>query len=190
MTPTSVTTALHTLSGFASNLYAILPYPSTTLTASAVAGTIGLAVLDGTTLTWRSAGLTLDGGQVVSLGYDGLIASTTTAVYQTLGLEGENGTESSTTFAGAGGRTTVSGTDFGTAGTGGPATSGMSAMSSGSASITNSVVAVGGPGQTEPVVTAMGASTSTGDGASGVCCRLGAALVSIAAFAWLALTAV
>lgn len=70
---------------------ALLTLPSTTLTAYAVPSTTGLAVLadSGSTLTFRGEGVTLPGGEVVSLGFDGLVVSTTTATY--LPLTGSDG---------------------------------------------------------------------------------------------------
>lgn len=63
---------------------AYLTQASTTLTAVAVPGTTGLAVIDDQTLTFRSQGITLSNGAVVSLGLDGLVQSTTTATFQPL----------------------------------------------------------------------------------------------------------
>jgi hypothetical protein len=81
------TTALPTTSGEPSNLFATLTVPSlTTITASAVAGTTGLGVVDGTTLVWRSKALTLSDGVEVSVGLDGLEDSTTTARYGTVSV--------------------------------------------------------------------------------------------------------
>lgn len=62
--------------------YAILALASTTVTAYAVPDTTGLAILGDETLTFRAEGTTLPGGDVVSLGFDGLVESTTTATYQ------------------------------------------------------------------------------------------------------------
>lgn len=56
----------------------------TTITAYQIASTTGLAVVDGTTLTWRHEGITLGNGDVVSLGFNGLEDSTTTANYRVM----------------------------------------------------------------------------------------------------------
>ena len=61
---------------------AILTEHHTTLTAYRVENTTGLAVVDGTTLSFRHEGITLPNGVVVSLGFNGLEDSTTTANYQ------------------------------------------------------------------------------------------------------------
>lgn len=65
---------------------ALLTLSSTTLTAYAIPSTTGLAVLadSGQTLTFRDEGITLSDGNVVSLGFDGLVQSTTTAMYSAL----------------------------------------------------------------------------------------------------------
>lgn len=60
---------------------AVLTLSDTTLTAYAVPSTTGLAVLNGQTLTFRHEGITLSDGNVVSLGFNGLVESTTTATY-------------------------------------------------------------------------------------------------------------
>ena len=60
---------------------AVLTEASTTVTGFQVPGTTGLAVVDGTTLTWRHEGITLANGDVISLGFNGLEDSTTTAEY-------------------------------------------------------------------------------------------------------------
>lgn len=97
----TITTALPTTSGAPSGVIAILSENHTTLTASEIAGTTGLAVVDGTTLTWRQQGITLSDGDVVSLGYDGLVDSTTTALYQAItgvpASGSDNGSAASTT---------------------------------------------------------------------------------------------
>lgn len=67
---------------------AILTADHTTLTAYEVESTTGLAVVDGTTLTWRHGGITLADGEVVSLGFGGLEDSTTTDSYQVTAISG------------------------------------------------------------------------------------------------------
>lgn len=84
MASAPLTTLLPSTSVAPSNIIAILSANQTTLTASEVAGTTGLAVIDGTTLTWREQGITLSNGIAVSLGYNGLVDSTTTALYETV----------------------------------------------------------------------------------------------------------
>ena len=77
---------------------AYLTLPDTTVTAIAVPGTTGLAVLQGSgeTLTFRAEGVTLSDGNVVSLGFDGLVESTTTAMYEPLtGVSAESSFASS-----------------------------------------------------------------------------------------------
>src|ERR1700761_500059 len=63
---------------------ATLPFTDTTVTALEVAGTTGVAVVDGTTLSWRHQGMTLDNGVAISVGFDGLEDSTTTESYKQL----------------------------------------------------------------------------------------------------------
>jgi hypothetical protein len=67
--------------GAEATVVAVLTAGDTTITATQVASTTGLAVVDGTTLTWRQQGITLSNGDVVSLGFNGLEDSTTTAFY-------------------------------------------------------------------------------------------------------------
>lgn len=61
-----------------------LTLSGTTVTAYGVPSTTGIAVLadSGSTLSFRGEGVTLSDGNVVSLGLDGLVVSTTTALYQ------------------------------------------------------------------------------------------------------------
>lgn len=66
---------------------AILPLNGTTVTATAVPSTTFLAVVDGTTLSFRAEGITLSDGQVFSLGYDGLVDTTTTGKYQAVSAD-------------------------------------------------------------------------------------------------------
>ncbi|KAF2768584.1 hypothetical protein EJ03DRAFT_328234 [Teratosphaeria nubilosa] len=66
-----------------SDVVAILPLNGTTVTAWQVTGTTGLAVVDGTTLSFRQQGITLSNGVAISLGFYGLEDSTTTALYST-----------------------------------------------------------------------------------------------------------
>lgn len=61
---------------------AVLPLSGTTVTATVPRSTSGVAVVDGTTISFRQEGITLSNGQVFSLGFDGLVASTTTASYE------------------------------------------------------------------------------------------------------------
>ncbi|KAF7198237.1 hypothetical protein HII31_00593 [Pseudocercospora fuligena] len=65
---------------------AILPLTGTTVTATAVPLTTGLAVVDGTTIAFRSDGITLSDGQVFSLGFDGLVDSSTTAKWTSVSI--------------------------------------------------------------------------------------------------------
>lgn len=87
VSPTSFTVAstpsslAATSSGSGYSVGAVLPESGTTLTAFEVPGTTGLAVLDGTTLTFRHEGVTLKNGEVVSACFNGLCDSTTTAEY-------------------------------------------------------------------------------------------------------------
>lgn len=92
-TPSTSTSGLPTATGVAvgppsvniPSGIAVLTLSSTTLTAYAVPGTTGLAYLENggqaETLTFRAEGVTLSDGEVVSLGYDGLVVSTATATY-------------------------------------------------------------------------------------------------------------
>lgn len=66
---------------------AILPLNGTTVTATAVPSTTFLAVVDGTTLSFRAEGITLSDGQVFSLGYDGLVDTTTTGKFQAVSAD-------------------------------------------------------------------------------------------------------
>lgn len=61
---------------------AVLPLEGTTVTATVPQSTSGVAVVDGTTISFRHEGITLSDGEVFSLGFDGLVASTTTASYE------------------------------------------------------------------------------------------------------------
>ena len=81
-TPSTFTDTMNT----AATVVAILTAGHTTITAYQVESTTGLAVVDGTTLTWRHEGITLSNGVVVSLGFNGLEDSTTTAMYQAITL--------------------------------------------------------------------------------------------------------
>ena len=56
------------------------------VTALSVAGTTGVVFIEGTTLSWRHNGITLDNGDVVSVVFDGIADSTTTADYQEITL--------------------------------------------------------------------------------------------------------
>ncbi|KAK4497502.1 hypothetical protein PRZ48_011953 [Zasmidium cellare] len=67
---------------------AVLPLSGTTVTATVPPSTSGVAVVDGTTLTFRHEGITLSDGEVFSLGFDGLVASTTTASYEYVSFSG------------------------------------------------------------------------------------------------------
>jgi hypothetical protein len=69
---------------------AVLTAGDTTITATQVSSTTGLAVVDGTTLTWRQQGITLSNGDVVSLGFNGLEDSTTTAFYEAITISGSS----------------------------------------------------------------------------------------------------
>lgn len=60
---------------------AILTEPATTVTAFEVSGTSGLAVIGGTTYSFRGPGLTLHNGDVVSVLFDGIADKTTTDTY-------------------------------------------------------------------------------------------------------------
>lgn len=91
--PSTTASALPIASSVGVNSPHLMPAPTqvaylsqsdTTLTAYAVPGTTGLAILDGDTLTFRGEGVTLSDGGVVSLGFDGLVESTTTATYEPL----------------------------------------------------------------------------------------------------------
>lgn len=89
--PTATDVGVNSPHLFNPTALALLTLPSTTLTAYAVPSTTGLAVLidSGSTLTFRGEGVTLPGGEVVSLGFNGLVESTTTATYVPLtGSEG------------------------------------------------------------------------------------------------------
>lgn len=66
---------------------AILPLNGTTVTATAVPSTSFLAVVDGTTISFRAEGITLSDGQVFSLGYDGLVDTTTTGKFQAVSAD-------------------------------------------------------------------------------------------------------
>ena len=80
---TGVPTDTATLStGISTVIGAVLTEQGTTVTALSVPGTTGLAVVDGSTISWRHEGVTLSNGDVVSIGFDGLVDSTTTASYQ------------------------------------------------------------------------------------------------------------
>lgn len=69
----------------AATVAAILTAGHTTITAYQIESTTGLAVVDGTTLTWRhNEGITLANGDVVSLGFNGLEDKTTTAMYEAI----------------------------------------------------------------------------------------------------------
>ncbi|KAF2169575.1 hypothetical protein M409DRAFT_52109 [Zasmidium cellare ATCC 36951] len=61
---------------------AVLSLSGTTVTATVPPSTSGVAVVDGTTISFRHEGITLSDGEVFSLGFDGLVASTTTASYE------------------------------------------------------------------------------------------------------------
>lgn len=76
--PTSSTDNVQTI--------AVLPLSGTTVTATVPSSTSGVAVVDGTTISFRHEGITLSNGQVFSLGFDGLVASTTTASYEYVSL--------------------------------------------------------------------------------------------------------
>ena len=62
----------------------------TTVTAIEVPGTTGLAVVDGTTLSWRHQGITLANGGVVSVGFNGLEDKTTTVAYSIITVGATN----------------------------------------------------------------------------------------------------
>lgn len=78
------TTALPTTVNTGWDVIATIPVGNSILTAFEVPSETGLAILDGTTLTWRQYGITLSDGVAVSLGYDGLEDSTTTGYYETV----------------------------------------------------------------------------------------------------------
>jgi len=82
--PLTFTTALPTTVNTGWDVIATIPVGSSILTAFEIPSETGLAILDGTTLTWRQYGITLSDGVAVSLGYDGLVDSTTTGYYETV----------------------------------------------------------------------------------------------------------
>ena len=73
---------------------AILTESDTTITAFQVPGTTGLEVVDGTTLEWRHAGITIANGDVISAEFNGLGDRTTTAEFAPITLTGASGSVS------------------------------------------------------------------------------------------------
>ena len=74
----------------------------TTITAYQVGSSAGLAVVDGTTLSYGQDGITLSNGDVVSVGLNGLVDNTTTANYQVITVSNTvGGVSSDTAVSGA-----------------------------------------------------------------------------------------
>ncbi|KXT15508.1 hypothetical protein AC579_3413 [Pseudocercospora musae] len=87
MNPILSPTASSTLSRLSGELtIAILSLSGTTVAATAVPLTTGPAVADGTTIAFRSDGITLSDGQVFSLGFDGLVDGSTTAKWTSVSI--------------------------------------------------------------------------------------------------------
>ncbi|KAK3720566.1 hypothetical protein LTR37_003615 [Vermiconidia calcicola] len=91
---------------------ALLTQSDTTVTGLQVPGTTGVLVVDGTTLTGGEDAITLDNGNFISAGFNGLEDATTTANYQAITVNG-SGTASTQSGGTASGVTTSVSTTFG-----------------------------------------------------------------------------
>lgn len=187
--PTNSYTHASTPSGFHSSgpttaytVAAVITAGDSTITAYQVPDTTGLAIVDGTTLTWRQEGITLDNGEVISVGFNGLEDDTTTAFYHPITVSNSQvvsvGSSSTTSYTAA--STYVSTNTTATASgslppvvgntTYGSLSSTSPNMVHGSGSLTpsnqNPTASDNGPGTVTSYTTANGGSSGGGGGAT------------------------
>jgi len=158
------TSALGPVPASATTGIAVLTDGNNTVTAYQVPGNTALGVVNGFTLSYRGPGITASGGEVVSMAWDGIAGSTTTALFSSLpggvvpgsGLGSASSTSLSTNDASASSASSS------------PGSSQSSTSSSTSGVSSSSVLSSTFPLESSPSATSMIMTTSTNAAGSAI----------------------